>query len=108
MEDRFTISYGGEKHELFMSYANLLKIITAIGDDIPMQYIASVEAVIKILTGQESIPEDIGPSDGEKLTNWVGEHVMHFFLQKAKVLSPKLKEVEKLAPGLLSQAGLET
>lgn len=114
-DDRLTITFRGEKKELFMSFKRLNQCIRAVGNGDDFQGVITdpdtSEFLLQILLaekGQSPIEvdlddDDLSREDFDKAVSWITEHLIGFFVTKfqeavgrAEQLQPLKEHLQKL------------
>lgn len=118
--DRLEVTVGGEKRELFMSFALLNELVRVVGD---IPYISQIEIdaelcakVFGVLFGErdekrklkrpaEMEEIEISIADAQKVSAWVQGHLLDFFLAAVERAAAAARPFEARMKAVLTPSG---
>ena len=120
-EDRLFIGVNGAEKEVFMSGAlvrRLTSICLGYGEDPTVIYLTpevqeacTLEALVTRDNNGRVVEEDkdktafafnLNVEDAEKLINWMGDHILYFFIKGSTTVGQQAKNIEKTMGNLMS------
>lgn len=120
-EDRLTITVNGKEKEILMSGALVRRLTTlclGYGEDPSVVYlnpevqeICMIESLVerdkngRVVEGDKDktiFAFDVSVEDSEALVNWMGDHVLYFFIKGSTTVGQAAKKIEKTMGNLMS------